>query len=295
MSERVFLENAVHEVCRRVVVSDVAKGGSLVHQHVILTLGRSGSNTLVDCCNQHPNLLNYGELLGEWNTIRKVQRRFGFRSGDDAGYLDALLQDRSMAWLLNSGRTFNKLRRFEFGSGKRLRDIRSIGFKDFSLNFLNYGLRSYLRDRDHIKVVGLQRRSLVDRILSGKMLRETGIVKAREDVGDIPQIRLEPDEILQSLEVFENESQLLDEMLGELPENRVHRIDYSDLYASADATQSIVGDVFEFLGVERRPVKIRMKKIVKNGALDAIGNLDECRMATRGTKYEGLFDEPANV
>lgn len=47
-------------------------------RHVVLTLGRSGSNTLRDMLNQSPEVLNFGEVLGEWNTIRKIQRKAVF-------------------------------------------------------------------------------------------------------------------------------------------------------------------------------------------------------------------------
>ena len=36
-----------------------------MERHVILTLGRSGSNTLCDMLNQHPEVLNFGEVLAE--------------------------------------------------------------------------------------------------------------------------------------------------------------------------------------------------------------------------------------
>lgn len=263
--------------------------------HVILTLGRSGSNTLVDMCNQHPNLLNYGEVLGDWSAIRKLQMRTGFHKANDAAYLDALLNNRLVAQFLNSARTVNKWCHSDFGSGKRLRDVRSVGFKDFSLMLERHGLRDYLRQRGVIKVIGLQRWSLVDRLVSAKMLAKTGIVAQREGDVDVPRLHLDPAALLDDLETYESESKLLDEMLNELPQERVYRIEYEDLFVTPERTQGVMNNVFDFLGVTRLKVRTRMKKIVKKCAFDAIANLEECREATASTRFDHVFRESANA
>ena len=81
-------------------------------QHFVLTIGRSGSNTLVNALNQHPQVLNYGEVLGDWNTIRKLYNRLpaALTSGE-AAYLDAVLHNPVLARALNGYRNLSYLRR----------------------------------------------------------------------------------------------------------------------------------------------------------------------------------------
>lgn len=264
-------------------------------QHVILTLGRSGSNTLVDLCNQHPNLLNCGEVLGDWTVARRLQRTLRFHRGDDAAYLDALLTDRRVIGAVNTLRSLNKMRRGDFGSGKRLGRIRSVGFKDFSMNLVRCGLRDYLRRRDAIKVIGLQRRGALERLVSSQLLQKTGVVMRRDGDVDVPQLHLDPDRLFDDLQVIADENTVLDEILSELPSYRVYRIEYGDFFDSEDRTRRIMADVFDFLGVPRVPVRVRMHKIVQRGVLAAIANLEECRAAMVGTRYEHEFRETADA
>jgi hypothetical protein len=62
-----------------------------MQSHIILTNGRSGSNFVVNIINQHPQILNYGEVLGEWTILRKLHKVGILRSSDDREYLDKIL------------------------------------------------------------------------------------------------------------------------------------------------------------------------------------------------------------
>ena len=66
-------------------------------RHMILTLGRSGSNTLRDMLNQNPEVLNFGEVLGPWTDMRRLQKRLPLIPKDNVAYLDFILTSRHSA------------------------------------------------------------------------------------------------------------------------------------------------------------------------------------------------------
>ncbi len=259
-------------------------------RHLVLTLGRSGSNTLVNVLNQNPEVLNLGELLGEWNDIRRWQRRIMPRLSDDA-YLDRLVFRNRNVRALNFMRNLKKTAAGKRREVKSFRGLRSVGFKDFSLNFERYGLRNYVRERPGLKVVGLVRENVLDRLISAMMLEQTGIVAvAAEDTAATRRIRIEPERILPALEVIDAENRTLREMLDELPPERVHVVSYEDLFSEPARTAEVVKAVFHFLGVRQIEPEIRMRKIIRGSGAETIENLGECRAAVRGTRFETLFD-----
>lgn len=152
-------------------------------QHFILTLGRSGSNALVDMINQNPALLNYGEVLGTWTPIRKAQRRLGLLQNDDDAYLDAVLGNNRVIFAANLARTLGKLRNGRIAEIKRIRRLHSVGVKDFSLNMIRCGLNDYLYERKQVRVIGLIRANPLGRMISALRLQNTGEVSRRKGKG----------------------------------------------------------------------------------------------------------------
>ncbi|MEM7581601.1 MAG: hypothetical protein AAF316_17540, partial [Cyanobacteria bacterium P01_A01_bin.80] len=49
-----------------------------MNKHLILTNGRSGSNYLVTLFNSHPQITNYGEVLGDWTLPYKLNKKIKF-------------------------------------------------------------------------------------------------------------------------------------------------------------------------------------------------------------------------
>lgn len=263
-----------------------------LRQHVVLTIGRSGSNTLVNALNQHSNVLNYGEVLGDWNTIRKVYNRWpGVLKSDEAGYLDSLLHNRLIARGLNGYRNISYLRRGQKVDMKSFRQIQTIGIKEFSLNLRRKGLLDFLVARPHIKVIGLQRTHVLDRFMSWKMLQKTGVVKlAATDNTQAQKIQLDTGTLLAELQTIQDENQELATLLDALPETQVHRIQYDDFYGSSEQTKAILQDTFRFLDLPAFEPTLQMRKILKGSTLDRIENLGDCRAAVKDTAFVHLFD-----
>ncbi|GGO60581.1 hypothetical protein GCM10011315_35340 [Roseovarius pacificus] len=268
----------------------------IMDRHVVLTLGRSGSNTLRDMLNQSPGILNFGEVLGEWNTIRKFQRKAFFLPRTDEAYLDWILYSLAFLRSVNTLRSLNKTLTGRRTAAKRLRDIRTFGVKDFSLNFQRYGLSGYLDARPDIKVIGLIRENVVDRMISNAMLGATGVVAARGGAdGKTRTLRIDPTRIAGLLTDIETENADLDAMLSRLPDNRKYIVRYDELFSDPESRQRIMEGAFAFLGVPPVATQERMTKIIRAPANDVIENFDECLDAVRGTPHEALLRDAARI
>lgn len=260
-------------------------------RHVILTAGRSGSNSLVNLLNQHPEVLNYGEVLGDWTLFRRWQGRIAIFRKDDARYLDTLLGNRWLAWALCHARNVYHWRQGRRGSAKRFGDLGTIGVKEFALNLRRCGLSEYLAQRPGIRVIGLERENVVDRFLSSRMLGATGVVAARPGM-PAPQamLHLDPETLARDLERVARENRELAEMLDALPTKRVMRIRYEALYADAPTRHAILDSLHRFIGVaQMRPV-LTMRKIIPGRSADRVANREACRRALLGTRFEGALD-----
>lgn len=261
-------------------------------QHVILTLGRSGSNTLVNLLNQHPEIMNYGEILGDWNLIRKVQRRLGAFRGNDTAYLDFCLANPWGHRLAFTARAVQRRIKRRPRDGKRLSQIRQIGIKDFALNFQELGIADYLAQRPDIKVIGLERENLVDRMISNALLEASGVVEIRDGQGgqDHTELRIEPQEMLDALDVIEAENTALNQILEGIPQERRMHILYEDFFTGPEQTSAIVDEVHSFLSVASFQPEVRMRKIVQGRSIDRLTNRDEVIEALKGTRFQRFID-----
>ena len=261
-------------------------------RHFILTLGRSGSNYFVNVVNQHPQLLNYGEVLGSWTTVQKlvpgaVKRRFG-----EAVVPDVLLGSAAVLYAAQLQRAARRLAKGESHGVKRRSRLRSVGVKDFSLNLGRMGLASYLDDRPDIKVIALFRRDVLDRAISYRMLERSGVVLARagEATPRPAALRLEPEGVVELLGRIEAENRELEAMVDRLAPERVLRIEYETYFHDPDVRARTDRALFAFLGADPFEPEVRMRKIIRRPPSEVIENWAECREAVRGTRFEPLFE-----
>ena len=262
-----------------------------MERHFILTLGRSGSNALVDVINQHPQALNYGELLGDWMQIRKIRDRLGLWRGDDAGYLDALLADGVPLRVVN---TLRNLRKRRAGKGREVQrriDLHTIGAKDFATFFRAPDLRRYFLDRPDLKVIGLYRADTIARFVSWQLLDQTGTVKrALNDTSGPARITLDTTTLLADITRVAEESALLETMLSELPEDQVTRVCYEEFFFDAQAQKATIKTLYAFLGLPDAPANIRARKINTARLRDTVLNYDDCLNALAGSRfYDGFL------
>ncbi len=259
-------------------------------RHIVLTLGRSGSNTLCDMLNQHPGVLNFGEVLGDWNLVRKWERRLPFLFHDEAAFLDHVLCARSFPPLANAVRSLRKRRKGRGAEIKRMRRVETYGVKEFSLHFDRFGLDDFLAARPEVQVIGLARHNVVDRMVSTALLQSSGVVALRGKHSDPDaRLRLDPARLLPMLDEVAAENAGLERHLAALSPARVLRIDYDDLFRDPAACQTAMDRVFAFLGVAPLAVAPRMRRIRKAPLSSVVENYDDCLEALRGTAYHDLF------
>lgn len=251
-------------------------------KHVILTLGRSGSNTLSNLLNQHPNILNVGEVMGDWNKVRKLHRTIGFPRTDQ-GYLDAIYGGGWRA--MNLVRSAKRLMNGRFGDIKL--NVRSVGIKELLVPLRDAGLSGYFAQRPDIKVIGLQRQDVGARMLSAAMLSKTGKIATREK--SKPQtIRLDPDKIETKLKVVADEHTELATILQSL--RNKYSVDYHDFFSSEERREEITRELFEFLGVKHASTQVQMFKLNTLNISEAIENYNECLEALEGSPYRRYIE-----
>lgn len=261
-----------------------------MRNHIVLTLGRSGSNTLCDMLNQSPEVLNYGEVLGHWTKMRKLRNRLPFLWRSDEAFLHWILTSRLLRNLANAERNLRKRRDGKRDEVKRLSRIRTIGVKEFSLNFRRYGISERILHRPGMKVIALVRRDVVDRMVSNARLGATGVVKVGDD-DDRGRggLTIDPTSIAGLLNAIETENAELEQIIARLPEAAKYVIQYDDLYRDQETRAAIMHEAFAFLGVAPITPRTRMRKIITQPITEVIENFDACLDAVRGTHHEALL------
>jgi hypothetical protein len=261
-----------------------------MQKHFILTLGRSGSNTLRTMLNEHPAILNVGEVLGPWTKMQKIRRLLGAYRSDDTAYLDTMLSPSAALRMLVAGRNAGRILGGRPRERKVLAATESIGVKDFATLLDTPELRSFLRDRDDIKVIGLCRRGVLERTISWKMLDKTGVVSTRVDTDGQRQLTIPPEELLADLRTVGRENELLKQMLDEIPDRRKIVVYYEDLYRDAESRNATIDSIFAFLGQRPHEVDVKMRKIITQPAAQVIRNRADCARHLTNTEFEGLLD-----
>ncbi|MDA3889036.1 MAG: hypothetical protein PF443_09600 [Allgaiera sp.] len=266
-----------------------------MRNHIVLTLGRSGSNTLCDMLNQSPEVLNYGEVLGHWTKMRKLKNKVPFLWRSDEAFLQWILTSRLLRGAANAERNLRKRREGKPGEVKHLGAVRTIGVKEFSLNFERYGISERILHRPGMKVIALVRRNVVDRMVSNARLGATGVVKVGEgDDRGSRGLTIDPAQIAGLLRAIETENASLEALIERLPDAAKYVIRYEELYRDEATRAAIMHDAFAFLGVTPIHPQTRMRKIITQPITEVIENFDDCLAAVRGTHHEDLLRAAAH-
>lgn len=259
-------------------------------KHLIYTEARSGSNYLVDLINFHPQLVNYGEVLGDWTKPHWLYRRLMHRTVDRS-YLDFIYTSRIFFYLSQFYYAYLNYKRRKPVRFKRLSRVKSLGIKDFHHTFLKYQLLDFLLETPGLRVIYLYRRNILKQHVSLELMRATSIVSTemtRDGKAVIPSVRAKVHvpfpAILDVLANAELEIGQRDAILCRLPADRVFSIAYEDLFSSSSSLEAFRLQVFQFLGVDPIEVSSRQRKLSSDDLSDLVINYDEL--------YEGLINTP---
>lgn len=264
-------------------------------KHIILSLFRSGSNYLANLLNSHPQVTNYGEVLGDWTIPYNLysKTKLGGKSTED--YLDFIYNSKLF---FAAGQAYSAM--VHIRKGKKINfkywsDIETIGVKDFSINFRDRKIASYLTKRSDIRVVNLYRENILKRLISLERQHASGITKVaknerHKDSKTDRKIQLDVPYVLEQLEIFDRELRDHKNMVKELPQSRVLNICYEDLFASQDSRDLYTRELLDFLEVESTTIKSDHRKILSDKLSDIVANYDELENGIRGRRFSRYLD-----
>lgn len=267
-------------------------------RHFIYTGSRSGSNYLVNLLNQHPEVVNYNEVLGSWTLPCKIH---GLIAGDrplSKEYLEYIYSSKIFFYIAQLYAGFERVKKKQAINFKSIGQIKTLGVKDFHYHLKGEDnpLWSFFEQDQRLKIIHLYRTNVLKKYVSLKLLELTSIVanvshtnKTQIQQYQQKKVRLDPDTILDILtQSQENLDQRLDRLRA-LPQDRVLSIRYENLFESPQSQDFYRQQVFEFLGVPDLTIKSKHTKLTKDNLEDVIENYEEIRQIVKGTTFEHLL------
>jgi hypothetical protein len=263
-----------------------AKAGKPV-RFIILTNGRSGSNFVVNILNQHPNVVNYGEVLGEWTLPHKLFKRLTWLTRWDwAGFINWLLSSR-LAHIIGQWRSIRAHQiRGHVRRTKPFDSISAVGFKDFFFLIERSGLADFITTSD-FRIIHLRRDDSLARAVSLQRMAASGQAVQHESSAK-PAVHIDTARLLQDLDAMAREQAFEDRLVSALEPARRMQIDYQDYFFDIRRMDALNQNMFEFLGVAPCVVQAEHKKISGDALGDDILNLEQVILALRGTPHAAL-------
>ncbi|MBJ7899317.1 MAG: hypothetical protein GC158_05185 [Cyanobacteria bacterium RI_101] len=259
-------------------------------KHLILTNGRSGSNYFVTLLNRHPQVTNYGEVLGNWMItfqLYKLGQKLPGTQISVEKYLDLILSSPAFFQTAQVYSALAKLGKGEKPNFKSWGQIKSLGVKDFSINFIKRGVADYFQQRPYLKVINLYRSNSLRRLISLEAMKNTGVIGLeRSQKAKTSTVFLPTENLLERLALYDREKQDQFALLQSFPKENVLEIEY-ETYFQSEESQRVYNDrVFELLGVEPLPLEGKHRKILPQSLEATLTNYAEVRQALQGTSYE---------
>lgn len=118
-----------------------------MQKHIIFTNGRSGSNYLANTLNLHPNITNYGEVLGDWTIPYQLHKKLGLGGRTVTEYLNHIYTSKSFFYSAQTYSAISHLKKKKAPNFKFWHQIQTLGIKDFSINFKMRKISNYLEKK----------------------------------------------------------------------------------------------------------------------------------------------------
>ncbi len=258
-------------------------------KHIILSNGRSGSNYIANLLNLHPQLTNYGEVLGDWTIPYQLHQKVSLGGNSVESYLDYIYESPLFFFMAQLYSVYSKIQKREKINFKTYQQIQSVGVKDFSINFIKRGIPNYFKDRPKIKIIHLYRNNILKRLISMKNMQSTGTISTKDPKAvKSKKIYLDPNTILEELAIFEKEKEeqfsLVDNLTNK--EQRVLNICYEEFFSSEETRNNLTIKIFNLLDVKPIALESEQKKILSTNLPDLIDNYEEIEQILKGSPYE---------
>ncbi|NER78835.1 MAG: hypothetical protein F6K42_04505 [Leptolyngbya sp. SIO1D8] len=266
-----------------------------MRNHIVLALGRSGSNYLANLLNQHPRVTNYGEVLSKWSIPYKLYQKMSLGNLNLSEYLDFIYSNPAFFYSAHAYSAISHLKRGKPVNFKRWNAMHSIGTKDFSYSFIKQGITSYLKDHHEILVINLYRKNILKQFISLQKMKADKIVKVISPQTSSKnnrnsKIYLDISLTLKTLEKFDRQQREHLDMVSELPKRQVINIQYEDFFASSSSEEEYKKEIFRFLGVESFELQSEHRKILPDKIVDIVENHTELNQALEGTRFHLYLD-----
>jgi hypothetical protein len=174
-----------------------------MNRHIILTSGRSGSNYLANTLNQHPEIVNYGEVLASmilpYKLYDKCQKICRWSVID---YLNYIYSSKTFFYTAQFYSTYAHLRKKKPINFKKWGKISHLGTKDFFLNYRSKNALSFLLEHEEIAIIYLHRENRLRRYLSGVFLRKTRVAFSEQKL-KVSKVHIEPAQMMKYLEILD--------------------------------------------------------------------------------------------
>jgi len=243
--------------------------------------------------NMHPQIVNMGEVLGEWTLPFKLYKKTSWLNISLNSYLNTIYSSFIFFYVAQLFSMISHIKRKESIRFKFKSNIKTIGIKDFSFLIKEKGLDQWLVQAEDLKVIYLYRENILKRYLSLAMMNKTGVVK-KEDKGKKSSLHVNISDMLRELDVYSQQRTYEESLISRISANRVIKLRYEDYFCDAETMKKETRRMFDFLDVDPIELKSKQLKISSDNLSELIENYSEVKGALKGTPYSiylGVDDE----
>jgi len=257
-----------------------------VNKHFIFTSGRSGSNYLSNTLNLSKQVVNYGEVLGEWTIPHKFLYKNIFKNKGVVAYLNYIYSSDIFFYLGQLYSCFSHLKNGRKINFKLKRNIESVGVKDFFVTMNRHaGSFQYVSDDPEIKVIYLYRSNILKRYISLVFMSENNQAVSYNLIKN-KKIHINIEDLIEKLNIYELNRKNEEMFVLSLNRHDVLNIEYEEYFKDADSINFWNKKVFEFIGLQAISDLSQQKKILSNSLKDNVLNYDELVTSIKGTQFE---------
>lgn len=261
----------------------------MIDRHIIFTNGRSGSNFIANTLNLHPEVVNFGEVLGEWTLPYRVYKKFSLLGISHTKYIEFIFNS---PFIFYSAQLISHISHYRRGIPANLKKrgkIKSLGVKDFSFLIQRRNLADWLINQKNIKVIYLYRENLLKRYLSLVMMERTGVVKSEKNMQTL-SVNIDINNMLSELDLYKAQRDYEEQIIEKIQEDRVVRLCYEEYFSSEKKMASENNKIFDFLGVSPIKSKSSHKKINSDNLATLIENFEEVKSSLKSSCYKKFIE-----
>ncbi len=261
-------------------------------KHVVLTSGRSGSNHLVAAMNQHPNLCNFGEVLGPWTLPSRLWKPFAALGASKAQLLDTVYHSAAVFYAAQSMSFASRKRKGLETHFRKRSQIFSLGVKDFFMHLRDNSALQWFIDCPNLAIIHLQRKDLLARGLSVIRLQQSGRAVALAGEQRRTETLYVPiEDLMEALDALVQETEEESAFLEQLQHHRRLSITHEEHLSCWEKTSKTLSMVQDFLNVPEQLIQdTGHRSSVRGRAIESIENREEIEAALEQSAHAHLLE-----